>query len=192
MYRLRSLCSLLPLAALLVWTAPASAQMGGGSGMHKDDDPTVAAVRGVVTQYARNMVGAAQEMPEEKYGYKPTDAQMAFGEIVAHIAGSNGFLCSKLSGGSAPAAVQVSHDASKEDMVEALKASFDYCQTALDAVKTSNLTDQVDFFGGRKVSKATILVSLAEDLGDHYSQQAMYLRLNGLLPPSAQRRGMGR
>ncbi len=191
MYRLRSLCSLLPFAALLVWTAPASAQMGGGAGMHKDDDPTVAAVRGIVSQYARNMVGAAQEMPKEKYGFKPTDDQRTFGEIVAHIAGSNGFMCSKLAGGAPPSDVRVANDADKEDMVEALKASFDYCQKALDAVKTSNLTDQVDFFGGRKVSKAFILVSLGEDLGDHYSQQAMYLRLNGLLPPSAQR-GMGR
>ena len=40
----------------------------------------------------------------------------------------------------------------------------------------------------RTMPRATALVLLPVDLADHYSQMAAYLRLNGILPPSAQPR----
>ena len=68
----------------------------------------------------------------------------------------------------------------------ALKASFDFCTTALAKVDDSKLSDQVELFGGRKGPRAFALIALTNDWADHYSSAAMYLRLNGLLPPTAQ------
>jgi hypothetical protein len=43
----------------------------------------------------------------------------------------------------------------------------------------------VQLFGGREGPRAFALIALTNDWADHYSAAAMYLRLNGLLPPTA-------
>jgi len=57
-------------------------------------------------------------------------------------------------------------------------------------VNDSKLADSVPFFGGRKVTRAMAMLIMVDDWADHYSQQAIYLRLNGLVPPSAKRKEM--
>ena len=74
-----------------------------------------------------------------------------------------------------------------EKLVAALEESFKYCTTALANVNDSNLGEKVPFFGGRSISRAAAMLGLSEDWGDHYSAAATDLRLNGLLPPTAQR-----
>jgi hypothetical protein len=48
--------------------------------------------------------------------------------------------------------------------------------------------DTVPFFRGTQVPRARAVAEITADLPDHYSQMAAYLRLNGILPPSAQPR----
>jgi hypothetical protein len=43
-------------------------------------------------------------------------------------------------------------------------------------------------FGGRQVSRISAALEVTNDLVDHYASLAFYLRLNGLLPPTAQRK----
>ena len=50
----------------------------------------------------------------------------------------------------------------------------------------SKVGDTVELFGGREGPRAFALIALTNDWADHYSAAAMYLRLNGLLPPTAQ------
>jgi hypothetical protein len=68
-----------------------------------------------------------------------------------------------------------------------MKQSFAYCYKAFDKVDASTLGTQVKF-GNRDVSIAWVLLHTALDWGDHYSQVATMLRLNGITPPSAVRR----
>ena len=76
----------------------------------------------------------------------------------------------------------------KDTLVAGLKASFDYCTQTLAKVDDSKLGETVPFFGGRTASRGAVMMTFAEEFGDHYSTAAMYLRLNGLLPPTAQPR----
>jgi hypothetical protein len=46
----------------------------------------------------------------------------------------------------------------------------------------------VPWFGGRQVTRAQAILATAQDWADHYSQLAIYLRLNGLLPPTAKQK----
>ncbi len=62
-----------------------------------------------------------------------------------------------------------------------------FCETALAQVQDAQLSDSIDFFGGRKVTKAVAGLITVADWADHYSQMAIYLRLNGLLPPTAKK-----
>ena len=43
------------------------------------------------------MVDAAEEMPAEKYGYRPTPEQWMFGNIISHVADANNRVCAMFS-----------------------------------------------------------------------------------------------
>ncbi len=144
------------------------------------------AMKATITRYARNMPGAADSMPADKYGFKPTPAQMSFGEILAHEAESNETLCAAISGSMAtPSESAAGATAPKADLIARLRKSFDYCGTVVGAIKDAQLGDSVPFFGGRKATRARAVIALAQDWADHYAQAAMYLRASGILPPSA-------
>jgi hypothetical protein len=63
----------------------------------QDKNPVTSAVKEILPRQQKNLVGAADEMPAEKYTYKPTEKQMPFGHLVLHVIQSNYMLCSKLS-----------------------------------------------------------------------------------------------
>jgi uncharacterized damage-inducible protein DinB len=133
-----------------------------------------------------NMTGAAEAMPAEKYAYKPTPEQSSFGQLIFHAADANYRLCSMMSGDKAPEAT-IKADGAKQALIDQMKESFAYCYKAFDKVDATKLGTQVKF-GTRDVSIAWVLLHTALDWGDHYSQVATMLRLNGITPPSAVRR----
>jgi DinB superfamily len=148
-------------------------------------NPVSATVKAQLPRFAKNMVDAATAMPAEKYSFKPSPEMNSFGHLVLHIAQSNNFLCAKVSGAAAPDVTLADTDA-KDKLVAGLKASFDFCSTALATVDDSKLGDPLTVFGNRPSSRAGALIGLSDGWFDHYGVQAMYLRLNGILPPTAQ------
>lgn len=153
-------------------------------------NPVTDALRAMVPGASRNFVGAAQEMPADKYGYHPTEAQRTFGALVLHVATSNDFLCSKISGQAAPNEAKLTAESPKADLVARVKRSFDYCESAFAKLNDAVLSDSIPFFGGHKVTKAAAMLDIAADWADHYGAAADYLRMNGHLPPTAKRGGM--
>jgi len=108
--------------------------------------------------------------------------------VVAHlIKEGNNYLCSAASGMKQPDVDKFTGADPKDKLVAGLKASFKFCETALAQVQDAQLGDSIDFFGGRKVTKALAGLITVADWADHYSQMAIYLRLNGLLPPTAKK-----
>jgi hypothetical protein len=149
-------------------------------------NPVSNTVRSILDKSSTYMLAAADEMPADKYSFHPTPAQMSFGHLVTHMISSNYFLCSKISGMAAPAGDKPGETDPKDKLVGQLKASFDYCTQALSKVDDSNLGEQIVTRGDHKVSRAGLMIALTNDFADHYSMAATYLRLNGLLPPTAQ------
>ena len=172
------------LLAALMFTPCSSFGQSGQAGKNPVSD----AVRSILDRASKNMVAAADEMPADKYSYRPTPEQMTFGHLVMHMAGSNNFLCSKISGEPAPPAEKLTEADPKEKLVAALKLSFDFCTQALAKADDSNLDQEMTLFGGRKATRAATMIALTNDFADHYSAAASYLRLNGLLPPTAQKK----
>lgn len=152
-------------------------------------NPVADAVRASVRRSGQNMVAAAKEMPANKYKYQPTAGSMTFGRLVLHIGQSNAFTCHDIAGGTPMARTTLTSTSPKDELVAYLQKSFDYCEQALGSLTDSNLGAQKPFFGGRTVTQAELLFALTDDLADHYSQQAAYLRKNGMLPPTAHGRG---
>lgn len=151
-------------------------------------NPVMNGVRALAQRQTKNIVEAAEEMPADKYGYKPTPAQMSYGDVVAHlIKEGNNYLCSAASGIKEPNADKFAGTDPKDKLVAGLKESFKFCETALAQIQDAQLGDTIDFFGGRKVTKGFAALITVADWADHYSQMAIYLRLNGHLPPTAKK-----
>jgi len=153
----------------------------------QDKNPVTSVAKQILPRQQKNLVAAAEAMPADKFGYKPTEQQITFGHLILHILETNNYLCSHI--GDVPEVkppMPLKESDGKDKLVAALQASFDFCTTALGKVDDSKLGDEVELFGGRKGSRAFALIALTNDWADHYSSAAMYLRLNGLLPPTAQ------
>ena len=151
-------------------------------------NPVVVSAREIYDRQSMYMMQAAEEMPAGKYGYRPTPEQWTYGKIVAHVVEGNNLVCGMLSDAKAAKGAAVTETSSKEDLAMALKASFDFCDKAMAGLKDAQLGDTIAFFGGAKKPKARALVEIVGDLEDHYSQMASYLRMNGMIPPSAKPR----
>lgn len=158
-------------------TAPAKAE--------PSKNPVTDVVKEILPRQQKNLIAAVESMPADKFGWSPTPAQMAFGHLVLHMAMSNIELCSK-TGKMPPPPMRPAGDTDKDRLLADLTRSFLYCDAALSKVDDSKLGDSIEIYGGKQVSVAFALIALTNDWADHYSAAAIYLRLNGVLPPTAQ------
>lgn len=149
--------------------------------------PVADAFRQNAQRVGKNLIAAAEEMPADKYSFRPTPQQMSFAQIVLHLAEGNDYLCGTIGGQKAPARAKIDTTASKEALVSRLRETFAFCGRALASLDDSKLDEQLPFFGGRPMSRAGVMTVTTGDWADHYSQAAIYLRLNGQLPPTAKR-----
>ncbi len=151
-------------------------------------NPVSGVAKEILPRQQKNLVAAAEAMPAEQYDFKPTPEQMSFAHLVIHIAESNDYLCAKIGDVPEPKSAEAKESDGKEALVTRLKASFDFCSSALAKLEDSKLGDTIDFFGGRQVPRAYALFALTNDWADHYAAAAMYLRLKGILPPTAKKK----
>ena len=126
-------------------------------------------------------------MPADKYSYKPTPDQMTFGHLAAHIISSNYTFCANVGDVRQPKVDEVKDTDGKDKLVAAMKASFEFCGTALAKADDSKMNDNITWFDGKPRTRAWAFMGLASSWADHYGAAAMYLRLNGLVPPGAQK-----
>jgi hypothetical protein len=143
----------------------------------------------------RNLAQAFDSIPESKFGYKPTPAQLTIGYIAQHLATDNYLFCNTF--GDMKATVDAEDTATadsvkakwpREKLITKLKASFKFCEDAFAQLEDAKLGDQVSMqMGGqtRNVVRASMVLGHVIDMADHYSQLANYMRLNGILPPTA-------
>jgi hypothetical protein len=164
---------------------PAAAASAQGS-TSPTKDPVATSLRLLLQRSQNNTVGAIEAMPADKFSYKPTPDQISFAHLAAHIVGFNNGLCAKAADVPAPKVDESKETDSRDQLVAAVKASYSFCSDALSKMDDSKLGDNVEIFGGRQVPRAMVALILSGGWADHYAAAAMYLRLNGILPPSAQ------
>jgi hypothetical protein len=171
---------MLALAALLVPVA-AYAQDSAVT-----PNPITSLIKQQVVRYGQLQVAAGEAMPADKYSYRSTPETRTFGQLMLHVAQFNNNMCARISGMTAPDIKDVKDTDSKDKLVAAVKGSFDFCTTAINSVDDSTLGASAGKMGPQNLSRGGALVILAEDWFDHYGTMAIYLRVNGILPPSAQ------
>ena len=133
-----------------------------------------------------NMTAAAEEISDAMYSYRPTPEVRTFGEMFAHVAGSQKMFCAMALGDKVPGEADVEKSAkTKAAIVAALKESNTYCERAYsqsdEAVKA-----KVDIFGQQQTRYYALIMNATHD-GEHYGNIVTYMRMNKLVPPSSRR-----
>ncbi len=181
-------------AALMALVLPASLaaqQPPAGS----PANPITEAFRVRTMALQRNLAQAFDSIPESKFGYKPTPAQQTIGFIAQHLATDNYLFCNAFGPMKATRAAEDTTTADsvkatwpKAKLVEQLKASFAFCESAFAQLDDAKLADQITLTSGgqsRTVTRAGMVLGHVVDMADHYSQLANYMRLNNIMPPTA-------
>src|SRR6185312_716932 len=107
-------------ATFAVSLVPAILAVQGGA-------PVAKALRGTAARMEKDLTAALEAIPEDKYSFKPTPAQMSVGQIAGHLAGGNDILCGAISGTKAPAREKLAATATKAALLARLKETFEFC-----------------------------------------------------------------
>jgi uncharacterized damage-inducible protein DinB len=140
------------------------------------------------TDLKATLMKIADAMPPEGYGFRPTPPQETFGRRVVHIGvGANRFLQGL--GSKVPAPVIDANVAAmtKETAMKAMADVFDYGTAILKEQTDQTMLQTVEapFLGPS--SRARVYTFLIGHTWDLYGQLAVYLRLQGHVPPASQR-----
>ncbi len=192
------------LSAALIFAVGASEQrMQGataGNGPQaqpsQQPSPTIAyVVDREISAIEKQVVDAAEAMPEDKFNFSPESLKIpgeeykgvrTFAVQVKHIASSNYFIWSPLTGDKVPENIKDGNGPadlkSKVDILKFLKDSFALGHKAAATLTVENMLQTPGNSKSTRLHLANFGVAHAYD---HYGQMVEYLRMNGIVPPAS-------
>jgi uncharacterized damage-inducible protein DinB len=135
-----------------------------------------------------DIIDVAEAMPEEKYAYKPTPEISTFRDQLVHVAGiAQRFIDSAK--GTKSESGQPHKAMTKAEVIGLLKHTLQTGQETLGSLTDAQLLEQVKFpFGDRMVTRFTFWLGPLYQVRNHHGQLVVYLRMNGIVPPTTARR----
>ena len=142
---------------------------------------------------ANYLMMAARMMPEAAYGFRPTPELRTFGEQINHATAAQYSFCNQagvppgIERRPPPGLRQVT---AKADIVKALDDSVAYCDNVLKAASETWLMEIAPRLGGATsglidgIRAHAFMYNNVHDAED-YGTLTIYLRLQGLVPPSS-------
>jgi hypothetical protein len=202
---MRSKRILLLLAALTLTTAALvpggrSAAAASAPAAQPPSPPSsvAASVDRLVSTVEKDVVGAAEAMPEDKFNFAPESLSIpgsdykgvrSFASQVKHVAVSNYFIWSPVTGDKVPAGLEGDNAPvnlkSKAEIIKFLKDSFALGHKAAASLTAQNMLQTAGQSKSTRLYLATFGVAHAYD---HYGQMVEYLRMNGIVPPASRQK----
>jgi hypothetical protein len=190
------LAALVVIVAALGQGTKSAAAASGPQTQQPQPPPTIAStVEREISAIEKQVVEAAEAMPEDKFNFSPESLNIPGGEYkgvrtfavqVKHVATSNYFIWSPLTGDKLPEGVKDGNGPenlkTKADIIKFLKDSFALGHKAAATLTTQNMLDPPDRGRSSRLHLATFGVAHAYD---HYGQMVEYLRMNGIVPPAS-------
>src|SRR5262249_53345771 len=144
-------------------------------------------IKGRYDNVKRDIVEAAEAVPDSEYSFKPTPEVRSLGQLIAHIADTQNYFCGVADGSNPAYADAIEKSAtSKADLVKALKdsvAKADEVYTKTDATNVLSLVKA----GQSDTLRGMILLDNVSHDSEHYGNIVTYMRLKGHVPPSTAR-----
>lgn len=171
----------------------------GGKTMAASGDIAGKSMDGVLSIYEKDIVGAAEAMPADKFDFAPSQADfkakvdystpkpvMTFAQEVRHLAQANYNFYSV--GGMKPDrdVKAISKLTGRDEIIQALKDSFAFAHKACSSMTATSGFEEVELFGSKSTRAASYAFGLAH-MGDHYGQMVEYLRMNAIVPPASRK-----
>lgn len=153
------------------------------------DNPLSAWNKGAYGVVKNILLRSAEKMPEENYGFKPTDAVRSFGQVVGHVADAQYMFCSIALGEKNPAPKIEQTKTSKADLIASLKDAFAYCDKAYDGMTDASAVQMTKLFGSDAPKLDVLAVNNMHNM-EHYGNLVTYMRLKNIVPPSSERGAM--
>jgi uncharacterized damage-inducible protein DinB len=158
-----------------------------------DSNPMSSDLRSRYDYIKTNLIKAAEKMPAEDYSFKPTPEIRNFGQLISHTADVQAFFCSNAAGERKN--IGAASKTSKEDLVAALKESFDICDPLYRDVTDAKAASKVSPIRSPTLQLTTLFTTLFYNVthdNEMYGVIGVYLRLKGIVPPSSENMGRGR
>lgn len=127
----------------------------------------------------------AKAMPEELYGYKPTEVSKTFAEQMVHIAAANKLLTQRYVQGmeikpNTPDASKMT----KAEVLALMEKSFNYTTQVVQTIGQEQLDETCKMYhSGNTLSRAFALFYVQDHMANHRAKSNLYLRMNGVEPP---------
>lgn len=134
----------------------------------------------------RNLLEAAQQMPEEHYAFKPTPDVRSFGQLIGHVANASYNFCAPVTKTRPPARPNLETLTAKDALVKALSDALAFCDQAYDNLTDEKLNGPAAFGPKTYTAGYLLMFNVAHD-NEHYGNIVTYMRLKGLVPPSSSR-----
>jgi len=148
-----------------------------------------------VSTIEKLVIEAAEAMPNDKFNFTPArlhlpggayDGVRTFAVQVRHIAASNYFLWSSLTGDKLPDGLKDGNGPeslkTKAEIIQFLKDSFALGHKAAATLTPENMLQIPEGSKSSRLHRAEFGVAHAYD---HYGQMVEYLRMNGIIPPAS-------
>ncbi len=152
-------------------------------------DPFFTDLVGNLSYVEQEVVSLAQEMPQDKYSWRPMEGVRSVSEVYMHIALSNYFILTFV-GGKMPESLKPNSEnedlektiTNKEEIINKLKDSYKYAKDFISKMKMSDLDKEVTFFGNKTDYRGMLFILMGHS-HEHLGQSIAYARTNGVTPP---------
>ncbi len=159
--------------------------MWGGALAQAQDSALLGPLKQQWENIRRNVVGTAEVVPEDMYSFRPTPEVRSLREQLIHIVEENYFFMGMVSGEreQPPGNLQT-----KAQIIQALNDSYDYGAQVLDGLNDSTAMETVPLMGNRQGPRWSAALMNIADNQNHYGNLVVYMRMNGIVPPSSRPR----
>jgi uncharacterized damage-inducible protein DinB len=152
------------------------------------ENPQLASTKAYYVMVRTNVLKAADKLSEDKWGFRPTDEVKSYGQILAHIADAQFYVCgiAKLGDSSKTSNRNVEETAkTKTDILKWLNEGFAYCDGIYAGLTDATSGAMVNFFGQQR-TKLSVLAFNTAHVYEHYGNLVTYMRMNKIVPPTSE------
>lgn len=146
-------------------------------------DPLSSDIKQAYDSVKKNLLAAADKVPESDYNFKPTPEVRSFAEVLGHAATAQLRTCGAINSTETHGSP---NETSKQQLVATLKESFAACDKAYEALTDANAAEIVKLPRGQKTRLGALAGVVNHDT-EQYAILSVYMRLKGVVPPSSER-----
>jgi uncharacterized damage-inducible protein DinB len=159
-------------------------------GQNSSSNPYTAELQVQYRYVKSDLIDSAEEMPADKYDFRPVAGVRTFGQIVGHLIDDQYAICALARGEKVPRDPNESAEragGTKDQLVQGLRRAFEYCDAIYDPLTDVTAAERIRSYDGTMQPRIQLLMINTNHANLHYGNVIVYLRMNGIVPPSSKR-----